>query len=48
MAGWYAERGSENFFEAVWEDEKVRAALLDRLERSGAKAVLDAVLAATA
>jgi hypothetical protein len=48
MAGWYAERGSESFFEAVWEDKDVSAALLDRLERGGAKAVLDAVLAATA
>jgi len=37
MAGWYSERGCENFFSALWEDDPAIAReLASRLEQSGA------------
>lgn len=44
MAGWFSDRGYEGFFDAVWEDGGVRAALERRLEAIGATRVVDELL----
>ena len=36
MAGWYADRGCDNFFHAVWEDERIVVHLIKYLKASGA------------
>ena len=36
MAGWYSDRGCENFFAALWEDPAIVEQLESRLEQSGA------------
>lgn len=36
MAGWYAERGCDSFFRAVWEDPQVNRHLVDLLKASRA------------
>jgi len=43
MAGWYAERGCEGFYRAVWEDPAVAAQLEDRLRKAGAWRVAEAL-----
>ena len=43
MAGWYAERGCEGFYRAVWEDPDVAAQLEDRLRKAGAWRVAEAL-----
>lgn len=44
MAGWWSDRGYEGVFDVVWEDERVRGALVKRLEEVGAARVIDALL----
>jgi hypothetical protein len=44
MAGWFSDRGSEAFFGAIWEDERVREELEGRLEAVGAGTVIDALV----
>jgi hypothetical protein len=44
MAGWFSERGYEGFFDAVWEDGEVKAALESRLVAIGATRVVDELL----
>jgi hypothetical protein len=36
MAGWYAQRGCENFYQAIWEDGATASELEKRLRASGA------------
>ena len=43
MAGWYAERGCEGFYRAVWEDPDVAAQLEDRLRKAAAWRVAEAL-----
>jgi hypothetical protein len=43
MAGWYAERGCEGFYRAVWEDPAVAAELEGRLRKAGAWRVAEAL-----
>lgn len=43
MAGWYADRGCEDFYRAVWSDSKVVAELEARLRESGAWRVVEAL-----
>lgn len=45
MAGWFSESGSFDFYRAIWEDEKIRAAIESRLQQIGATEVLRGVLA---
>ncbi len=47
MAGWYAEHGCADFWQAVWRDDDVRAALLRRLTHIGAAGSLEAALGMT-
>lgn len=35
MAGWYAESGCDDFYQAVWRDEKLVAGLRGHLEKAG-------------
>jgi hypothetical protein len=44
MAGWYPEQGCEVFFELLWQDVIVAAALQARLESAGAWRVADALI----
>ena len=44
MAGWQPDRGSEGFFEAVWEDADVRAVLVRLLTAAGTWAAVDRLL----
>lgn len=43
MAGWNASLGCEAFFEHVWNDDRVRAELLPRLETTGAAQIAQMV-----
>lgn len=45
LAKWYPRRGPGDFYEAVWEDEPVRAELQNRLTESGAWGTVEALLA---
>lgn len=45
MAGWYADRGCDSFFRAVWQDERVVVHLTKYLEASGAWRIGGAVVA---
>ena len=44
MAGWFSDRGYEGFFDAVWEDDRLRAALLERMRVVGADRLAAVVL----
>jgi len=41
MARWYADRGCENFYEAVWEDPALRVTLDPIADAIGLRAALD-------
>lgn len=43
MAGWYADSGCERFYSGLWEDASVAKQLEDRLRRSGAWRVAEAL-----
>jgi len=43
MAGWFPDRGCDDFYTAVWEDEAIAAQLEARLTDAGALAVLQLV-----
>jgi hypothetical protein len=43
MAGWYASHNCDDFYHAVWRDEKVAPELEVRLRASGALRVADAL-----
>jgi hypothetical protein len=43
MAGWYSERGCEGFYQCLWEDAKVVAALKARLQASGVWRIAEAL-----
>jgi hypothetical protein len=45
FAKWYARHGSGNFYEALWQDERVAAQLSARLEATGAARVVAAMVA---
>jgi len=47
MAGWFSDRGYEGLFDAVWDEKNapVREALLSALGATGAKRVMDELLA---
>ena len=44
MAGWYAERGGEAFYSAMWEDPSIVKALEKRLKENGSWSVADKLL----
>lgn len=44
LAKWYAEHGADDFFRALWRDEKVAAQLRDSLTASGAWGRVEALL----
>jgi hypothetical protein len=44
MAGWYADRGCEAFYRALWSDERVASELKSRLTSSGAWRIGDALV----
>jgi len=43
MAGWYADRGCQDVYSALWEDGKIAAGLETRLRASGAWQVAEAL-----
>ncbi|MCK4340864.1 MAG: hypothetical protein KAY37_03980 [Phycisphaerae bacterium] len=44
MAGWYAQRGCNDFYRALWSDPKVVSELESRLKASGAGRIAEALL----
>jgi hypothetical protein len=45
MAGWFAKNGCDDFYRAVWRDDKIRPELETRLRASGAWAIAEALAA---
>ncbi len=44
MAGWYSDAGYEGFFDRIWEDTDVRAALERRLRATGAARIVESMV----
>jgi hypothetical protein len=45
MAGWYADKGCDDFYQALWRDDAVIPHLRSRLEASGAWGAVEALIA---
>ncbi len=45
MAGWYATDGCDEFYQGVWRDPALAAALINRLDGTGALAAVEALMA---
>jgi hypothetical protein len=43
MAGWYAEKNCDSFYEGLWRDNRIADELKSRLQRSGAWTIIQAI-----